>query len=403
MHVVAKGDTLYTIARKNNVTVADLVSWNKLSDNTIYPGQRIRIFPWDSQWVKYTVKPKDTLYQIALRHDMSVAAIKEVNELTTDAIYPNQKLLVPAGSILNHSSVVNTFYDLAFQSALPYGGDIYYFHKPNAVTQLSESYFELVRYSKAYSPETAFGNARLILEQLDEAAGSGYIDTALSEWFVVIDPGHGGYDPGVIVESSDGSGNSLFVCEDEYVYDIALRLYVLLKSHDAKVFMTILSPNHLLRHTFPPYLTLVNEKNEVFNSENIAGLPTGDRDSLRNRVELGARFIDQTPSGKTLFISLHADNTPDAAKAASVWYYEDDGYADDVSKAFAQKMVPYLGSDAYVRGSSFVVLQENPFLYKVLIEVRNIAYQDHSWALRYEEFRQQDAVNIAEALLAILK
>ena len=40
--VVQKGDTLYSIARRNNVAVGDLARWNKLPEPyTIYPGQRL--------------------------------------------------------------------------------------------------------------------------------------------------------------------------------------------------------------------------------------------------------------------------------------------------------------------------------------------------------------------------
>lgn len=40
--VVQKGDTLYSIARRNNVSVADLARWNNLPEPyTIYPGQRL--------------------------------------------------------------------------------------------------------------------------------------------------------------------------------------------------------------------------------------------------------------------------------------------------------------------------------------------------------------------------
>ena len=40
--VVQKGDTLYSIARRNNVAVGDLARWNNLPEPyTIYPGQRL--------------------------------------------------------------------------------------------------------------------------------------------------------------------------------------------------------------------------------------------------------------------------------------------------------------------------------------------------------------------------
>lgn len=44
--VVERGDTLYAIARRHGVAVADLARWNGLQPPyTIYPGQRLRLGP----------------------------------------------------------------------------------------------------------------------------------------------------------------------------------------------------------------------------------------------------------------------------------------------------------------------------------------------------------------------
>lgn len=43
---VQKGDTIYALARIHNITPADLIAWNRLSNpSTIYPGQVIRLYP----------------------------------------------------------------------------------------------------------------------------------------------------------------------------------------------------------------------------------------------------------------------------------------------------------------------------------------------------------------------
>ncbi|AXK72416.1 LysM peptidoglycan-binding domain-containing protein [Lysobacter sp. TY2-98] len=44
--VVQRGDTLYSIATRNGISVLDLASWNALPPPyTIYPGQRLRLYP----------------------------------------------------------------------------------------------------------------------------------------------------------------------------------------------------------------------------------------------------------------------------------------------------------------------------------------------------------------------
>ncbi len=44
-HTVAKGDTLSKIAKQYNVTIKDIMNWNKLEKDTIYIGQVLKISP----------------------------------------------------------------------------------------------------------------------------------------------------------------------------------------------------------------------------------------------------------------------------------------------------------------------------------------------------------------------
>jgi hypothetical protein len=45
------------------------------------------------------------------------------------------------------------------------------------------------------------------------------------------------------------------------------------------------------------------------------------------------------------------------------------------------------------------VLRSNPARYKLLVELRNLAYEDHIWAIRYDQLRQRDAEKVVKALL----
>ena len=42
-HVVKPGDTLYSLAKKFKVQVADLKRWNRLQGNTLKAGQRLEV------------------------------------------------------------------------------------------------------------------------------------------------------------------------------------------------------------------------------------------------------------------------------------------------------------------------------------------------------------------------
>lgn len=44
-HTVAKGETLYRIARQYGITVEDLKNWNNLTSNLIKVGQKLRVSP----------------------------------------------------------------------------------------------------------------------------------------------------------------------------------------------------------------------------------------------------------------------------------------------------------------------------------------------------------------------
>ena len=67
-YVVKKGDSLYTIAKKYNVTVDDLLKANGLTSALIYPNQ-VLIIPLNKDgslyFIEYVVKENDTLSKIA--------------------------------------------------------------------------------------------------------------------------------------------------------------------------------------------------------------------------------------------------------------------------------------------------------------------------------------------------
>ena len=121
----------------------------------------------------------------------------------------------------------------------------YYGSRPKAATQRSKTYYE----NHPHSPLKTYRKAEKLWRQFQQKVnGMGQLSDDLKGWHIVLDPGHGGLDPGAIAQTIDGNGDKLFVAEDEYVFDIALRIYVLLRLHGAEVTMTMLSPNHLIRH-----------------------------------------------------------------------------------------------------------------------------------------------------------
>ena len=110
MYTVKSGDSLYSIARKYNTTVQDIIDLNYLKSNNLSVGQVLRIpetyFKQDEMtmpnYVSYTVKPGDTLYSIARDNNISVDTIISDNVLPSNSLSVGQilRLRVTDGEVL---------------------------------------------------------------------------------------------------------------------------------------------------------------------------------------------------------------------------------------------------------------------------------------------------------------
>ncbi|QUW22893.1 LysM peptidoglycan-binding domain-containing protein [Sporosarcina sp. Marseille-Q4063] len=108
VYQVKPGDTLWAIAKKNDVSVEELVSLNELNSNLIVPDQEIKIkteevkvkefkskeFKAKEDVKKYIVKKGDTLSKIAKDHDISLNDLIVWNQIKSYLIYPNDQLTV---------------------------------------------------------------------------------------------------------------------------------------------------------------------------------------------------------------------------------------------------------------------------------------------------------------------
>ena len=90
---VVNGDTLYSIARRYNISVDKLKQINNLNNNIIYIGQILNI-P-SSNNIEYIVKKNDTLYSISRKYNIDVKDIMNINNLKNTNLKINQKLIIP--------------------------------------------------------------------------------------------------------------------------------------------------------------------------------------------------------------------------------------------------------------------------------------------------------------------
>ena len=94
-YVVQKEDNLYSIANKYGVSIDQLKETNDLTDNTLQIGQ-ILLIPGTTNYANYTVKKGDSLWKIANIYGTTVAKLKAINNLTTDFLSVGQELLIPS-------------------------------------------------------------------------------------------------------------------------------------------------------------------------------------------------------------------------------------------------------------------------------------------------------------------
>lgn len=126
---VEKGDTLYSISRKYQITVAELRTANNLSENDVIKvGQKLIIPDADigtavalssaktagnaapaGKITEYVVKKGDTLYGIARKNGMAVADLMALNNLDSSAVIKvGQKLKVTEAAAETAKTPVKT-------------------------------------------------------------------------------------------------------------------------------------------------------------------------------------------------------------------------------------------------------------------------------------------------------
>ncbi len=124
-YTVKAGDPLYRIAVSHNMSLQELKNLNNLSSNLIMPGQVLKVSgqvsssqsstntsqssnqPQASGNGTYTVKAGDSLYRIAVNHNMSLQELKNLNNLSSNLIMPGQVLKV-SGQVSSSQPSTNT-------------------------------------------------------------------------------------------------------------------------------------------------------------------------------------------------------------------------------------------------------------------------------------------------------
>ena len=133
-YTVVKGDSLYKIAQKFNVTVQDLINLNNITSTNLSIGQVLQVkgtVP-SKEETTYTVVKGDSLYAIANKYKVSVQDIIDANNLKSTALSVGQKLIIPT-QITNDLYTVKSG-DSLYKIANQYGVTVEDLKKENNLT-----------------------------------------------------------------------------------------------------------------------------------------------------------------------------------------------------------------------------------------------------------------------------
>ena len=99
-HEVKRGETIVQIAGKYNVSVNDIIKWNKLTSSSLASGKRLKL-QISTQTIDnaresayHEVKQGESIVQIAKKYDLNVADIIAWNKLTSTSLVPGTKLKI---------------------------------------------------------------------------------------------------------------------------------------------------------------------------------------------------------------------------------------------------------------------------------------------------------------------
>lgn len=212
--------------------------------------------------------------------------------------------------------------------------------------------------------------------------------------------GHGGPDTG-----ARGTRSGRTLCEDEYAYDVSLRLLRLLLSHDATAYMIVRDPNDGIRDN---EFLACDEDEHVWGGRTI---PREQKDRLKQRSDLINQFTAKNLKvglANQTFIEIHVDSRAKNKNIDVFFYYRPGSepshqLALKMQRTFQQKYMKKRGQRGYagtVTARNLFMLKETTTPKAIYVELANIQNELDQQRLVVKSNRQALANWICEALLA---
>lgn len=234
----------------------------------------------------------------------------------------------------------------------------------------------------------------------------------LGGMIVVIDPGHGGEDPG----SWGEFGKGVIIREDEYVFEVACRLKKLVgELGGTAVLTTDDSKSDCVLFSGPQNEAMVSDTNEHFALD--GSLVNADREGLAKRTEFAGKILRENFWRRVVFVSLHFDAlgtdsfegvhfiAPEGADRRVVELLEA-SFRDGkrLQKKDGTEYRPVVKSGDAASGTKRIYVlspETNMVKERVLIELGNFSNSRDVWRIRDADVRQHYAELVTKALMSL--
>lgn len=223
--------------------------------------------------------------------------------------------------------------------------------------------------------------------------------SSLHGWVVVLDAGHGGIDPG-----ASGIFQGMRIVEDEYVFDVALRVRRMIRARGGLAIMT--TTDNVGERNWEPFRVFPDMRTERFVTD--GSIVKARTAGLRKRLRLGNQIKGKYPKHRQAWVSIHFD-----VRGRGL----DDGVriiAPDTELRIAKSLERSFGNAKRLRDDDpmvesgdrdhgirrlFILSGENRIKEKVLIELGNFKNEADVWRIRNHVVREAYARAITDSLV----
>jgi N-acetylmuramoyl-L-alanine amidase len=213
-------------------------------------------------------------------------------------------------------------------------------------------------------------------------------------------PGHGGPDPGAMAKNVDGDYT---ICEDEYAYDVCLRLAKNLIEKGATVYVIVQDENDGIRDE--KYLDCDCDEKSLSGRD----IPLSQKKRLKQGISYVNKLYNKHQKAgikKQWMVTLHIDAQSEENRQDVFFYYQSESElskqkALDIQKVFEEKYQLYRKEEVYngtvTSRPLYVVRHSNPE--PIFIELANIHNPEDRKRILYPKNRQLIADWITEGFI----